>query len=72
MKHLNKQETEVLSDGVLLYLEQLNLKILKRGYGMSNKLATIKDKQRFNCALDIAKKLDLDILNWEENRYDWL
>ena len=68
MKNLNKQETEVLSDGVLLYLEQLNLKIL-RGGGMSNKLATIKDKQRFNCALDIAKKLDLDILDWEEQRY---
>ena len=68
MKHLNKQEIEVLSDGVLLYIEQLNLKIL-RGCGMSNKLATIKDKQRFNCALDIAKKLDLDILDWEEQRY---
>jgi hypothetical protein len=68
MKHLNKQEIEVLSDGVLLYIEQLNLKIL-RGGGMSNKLATIKDKQRFNCALDIAKKLDLDILDWEEQRY---
>ena len=68
MKHLNKQEIEVLSDCVLLYIEQLNLKIL-RGGGMSNKLATIKDKQRFNCALDIAKKLDLDILDWEEQRY---
>ena len=68
MKHLNKQEIEVLSDGVLLYIEQLNLKIL-RGGGMSNKLATIKDKQRFNCALDIAKKLDLDIFDWEEQRY---
>ena len=68
MKHLNKQEIEVLSDGVLLYIEQLNLKIL-RGGGMSNKLETIKDKQRFNCALDIAKKLDLDILDWEEQRY---
>ena len=68
MKHLNKQEIQVLSDGVLLYIEQLNLKIL-RGGGMSNKLATIKDKQRFNCALDIAKKLDLDILDWEEQRY---
>jgi hypothetical protein len=68
MKHLNKQEIEVLSDGVLLYIEQLNLKIL-RGGGMSKKLATIKDKQRFNCALDIAKKLDLDILDWEEQRY---
>ena len=68
MKHLNKQEIEVLSDGVLLYIEQLNLKIL-RGGGMSNKLAPIKDKQRFNCALDIAKKLDLDILDWEEQRY---
>ena len=68
MKHLNKQEIEVLSDGVLLYIEQLNLKIL-RGGGMSNKLATIKDKQKFNCALDIAKKLDLDILDWEEQRY---
>ena len=68
MKHLNKQEIKVLSDGVLLYIEQLNLKIL-RGGGMSNKLATIKDKQRFNCALDIAKKLDLDILDWEEQRY---
>ena len=68
MKHLNKQEIQVLSDGVLLYIEQLNLKIL-RGGGMSNKLATIKDKQRFKCALDIAKKLDLDILDWEEQRY---
>lgn len=68
MKHLNKQEIKVLSDGVLLYIEHLNLKIL-RGGGMSNKLATIKDKQRFNCALDIAKKLDLDILDWEEQRY---
>ena len=68
MKQLNKQEIEVLSDVVLLYIEQLNLKIL-RGGGMSNKLATIKDKQRFNCALDIAKKLDLDILDWEEQRY---
>ena len=68
MKHLNKQEIQVLSDGVLLYIEHLNLKIL-RGGGMSNKLATIKDKQRFNCALDIAKKLDLDILDWEEQRY---
>tara|TARA_B100000282_G_C31306806_1_gene298076 strand:+ start:252 stop:443 length:192 start_codon:yes stop_codon:yes gene_type:complete len=60
MKELKKLEKQILSDGILLFLEQIQKK-----ERLSN-----KDKQRFNSALNVAKKFSLDILDWEEQRYE--
>ena len=60
MKELKKIEKQILSDGILLFLEQIQKK-----ERLSN-----KDKERFNSALNIAKKFSLDILDWEEQRYE--
>jgi hypothetical protein len=60
MKELKKLEKQILSDGILLFLEQIQKK-----ERLSN-----KDKERFNSALNIAKKFSLDILDWEEQRYE--
>ena len=60
MNDLNKLEKQILSDGILLFLEQIQKK-----ERLSN-----KDKQRFNSALNVAKKFSLDILDWEEQRYE--
>ena len=59
---MDKLEKEVMSHGILLYLEQLNLKFI--GSAKTSKI----DKKRFNKALDIAKKFNLDILGWEAER----
>ena len=59
---MDKLEKEVMSHGILLYLEQLNLKFI--GSAKTSKI----DKKRFNKALDIAKKFNLDILDWETER----
>ena len=59
---MDKLEKEVMSHGILLYLEQLNLKFI--GLAKTSKI----DKKRFNKALDIAKKFNLDILDWETER----
>ena len=59
---MDKLEKEVMSHGILLYLEQLNLKFI--GSAKTSKI----DKKRFNKALDIAKKFNLDILDWETDR----
>ena len=59
---MDKLEKEVMSHGILLYLEQLNLKFI--GSAKTSKI----DKKRFNKALDIAKKFNLDILEWEAER----
>ena len=56
---MDKLEKEVMSHGILLYLEQLNLKFI--GSAKTSKI----DKKRFNKALDIAKKFNLDILDLE-------
>ena len=45
MNDLNKLEKQILSDGILLFLEQIEKK---------DRLSN-KDKERFNSALDIAK-----------------
>jgi|TARA_R110002020_G_scaffold66187_4_gene174177 hypothetical protein len=58
----DKLEQEVMRDGILLYLEQLNLKLMRSA--IESKI----DKKRFNKALDIAKKFNLDILDWETER----
>ena len=60
MNDLNKLEKQILSDGILLFLEQIQKK-----ERLSN-----KDKERFNSALNVAKKFSLDILDWEEQRYE--
>ena len=60
MNNLNKLEKQILSDGILLFLEQIEKK-----ERLSN-----KDKERFNSALDIAKKLSLNVLDWEEARHE--
>jgi len=60
MKELKKLEKQILSDGILLFLEQIQKK-----ERLSN-----KDKERFNSALNVAKKFSLDILDWEEQRYE--
>ena len=59
---MDKLEKEVMSHGILLYLEQLNLKFI--GSAKTSKI----DKKRFNKALDIAQKCKLDILDWESER----
>ena len=59
---MDKLEKEVMSHGILLYLEQLNLKFI--GSAKTSKI----NKKRFNKALDIAKKFNLDILDWETER----
>ena len=59
---MDKLEKEVMSHGILLYLEQLNLKFI--GTAKTSKI----DKKRLNKALDIAKKFNLDILDWETER----
>ena len=59
---MDKLEKDVMSHGILLYLEQLNLKFI--GSAKTSKI----DKKRFNKALDIAKKFNLDILDWETER----
>ena len=59
---MDKLEKEVMSDAILLYLEQINLKFI-RSEGTSK-----IDKKRFNKALDIGKKFNLDILDWEAER----
>jgi len=58
----DKLEQEVMRDGILLYLEQLNLKLMRSA--IESKI----DKKRFNKALDIGKKFNLDILEWEAER----
>ena len=60
IKELKKIEKKILSDGILLFLEQIQKK-----ERLSN-----KDKERFNSALNVAKKFSLDILDWEEQRYE--
>ena len=60
MNDLNKLEKQILSDGILLFLEQIEKK---------DRLSN-KDKERFNSALDIAKKLSLNILDWEEASHE--
>ena len=60
MKELKRIEKQILSDGILLFLEQIQKK-----ERLSN-----KDKERFNSALNVAKKFSLDILDWEEQRYE--
>ena len=52
---MDKLEKEVMTDAVLLYLEQINLELIR-----TNRSSEI-GKRRFNMALDIAKKFDLDI-----------
>lgn len=59
---MDKLEKEVMSDAILLYLEQINLKFIR-----SERTSKI-DKKRFNKALDIGKKFNLDILDWEAER----
>lgn len=59
---MDKLEQEVMRDGILLYLEQLTQKFIR-----TNTASKI-DKKRFNKALDIAKKFNLDILEWEAER----
>jgi len=59
---MDKLEKEVMTDAVLLYLEKINLEFVTTG--RSSEIG----KRRFNMALDIAKKFDLDILNWESER----
>jgi hypothetical protein len=59
---MDKLEKEVMSDAILLYLEQKNLKFIRSG--RTSKI----DKKRFNKALDIGKKFNLDILDWESGR----
>jgi len=59
---MDKLEKEVMTDAVLLYLEQINLELIR-----TNRSSEI-GKRRFNMALDIAKKFDLDILDWESER----
>ena len=59
MKELKKLEKQILSDGILLFLEQIQKK-----ERLSN-----KDKERFNSALDIAKRFSLNVLDWEEQRF---
>ena len=59
---MDKLEKEVMGDGILLYLEHLNLKLMRSA--RESKI----DKKRFNKALDIGKKFNLDILEWEEER----
>ena len=56
---LNKKEKQVMSDGILLFLEQIAKK---------DRLSN-KDKERFNSALDIAKRFSLNVLDWEEQRF---
>ena len=51
-----------MTDAVLLYLEKINLEFVATG--RSSEIG----KRRFNMALDIAKKFDLDILDWESER----
>ena len=58
---MDKLEKEVMSDAILLYLQFLDRRF--------HKLRRTKiDKKRFNKALDIGKKFNLDILEWEEER----
>ena len=59
---MDKLEKEVMGDGILLYLEHLNLKLMRSA--RESKI----DKKRFNKALDIGKKFNLDILDWETER----
>ena len=59
MKELKKIKKQILSDGILLFLEQIQKK-----ERLSN-----KDKERFNSALDIAKRFSLNVLDWEEQRF---
>jgi hypothetical protein len=59
---MDKLEKEVMTDAVLLYLEKINLEFVATG--RSSEIG----KRRFNMALDIAKKFDLDILDWESER----
>lgn len=59
---MDKLEKEVMSDAILLYLEQINLKFIR-----SERTSKI-DKKRFNKALYIGKKFNLDILDWEAER----
>ena len=59
---MDKLEKEVMGDGILLYLEHLNLKLMRSA--RESKI----DKKRFNKALDIGKKFNLDILEWEAER----
>ena len=58
---MDKLEKEVMSDAMLLYLEHLDQKLHKFN-------ATKIGKKRFNKALDIGKKFNLDILDWETGR----
>jgi len=59
---MDKLEKEVMRDGILLYLEQLHLIIFR-----ARRTSKI-DKKRFNKALDIGKKFNLDLLDWEAER----
>ena len=58
MKEDNKLEKQVMADGILLYLEQLNQK----------EILSVADKKKFNTALDIALKHNLKIMDWENER----
>jgi|TARA_Y100000310_G_scaffold50068_1_gene46189 hypothetical protein len=58
MKKNNKLEKQVMADGILLYLEQLNQK----------EILSVADKKKFNTALDIALKYNLKIMDWENER----
>tara|TARA_R100000231_G_scaffold12747_2_gene14349 strand:+ start:1870 stop:2052 length:183 start_codon:yes stop_codon:yes gene_type:complete len=58
MKENNKLEKQVMADGILLYLEQLEQK----------QRLSVADKKRFNTALDIALKYELEIMDWENER----
>ena len=58
---MKKLEKEVMTDSILLYLQYLDKKFHKFN-------ATKIDKKRFNKALDISKKFNLDILDWEFER----
>ena len=59
---MDKLEKEVMRDGILLYLEQLTQEFIR-----TNTASKI-DKKRFNKALDIGKKFNLNLLGWEEER----
>ena len=58
MKENNKLEKQVMADGILLYLEQLEQK----------QRLSVADKKKFNTALDIALKYKLEIMDWENER----
>ena len=58
MKENHKLEKQVMADGILLYLEQLNQK----------EILSVADKKKFNTALDIALKHNLKIMDWENER----